>query len=234
MDKLISEICSHMDIENSRTKAILFNSIGFLVVGILFISLFFVFGHLQQYPKIIGAETHISFFKLYYAIDKFIGLLICLLSFYLIIKAIKYVFSLIIECIKFFRIPKYNDLDHSIQSLMTPLVDDDGFGLHYEILRYLYKNKTARDFAIVHLWLYNNSFIYTKEQKAFLDALSADDKIISVPALSSLNEAESEVSFWLKKEESSLSIEEYNYVKRYKVFDIIFGKFKIKNESCRI
>ncbi|MCQ2167175.1 MAG: hypothetical protein MJY69_00700 [Bacteroidales bacterium] len=228
MDKIISEICSHITFRKTRLKSTVYNLIGFLVVNILFVCAIYFFDNLRKYPQVIGAETNIDFFKRFYTIDKIIGLIICLISLYLLIFALKYGLSLLIESIKILRLPKFNDLNNSIQVLMTPLVDDD-FGLHYEILKYLHKNKTAKDFALVHLWLFENSCIYTKEQKAFLDALSTDVKIISVPAPSTFNSAEIEVSAWLKKEEDNLSPEAYFYVKHYKELDKILGIYKIKD-----
>ena len=216
MDKLVKSICDYFPFRNTTKQKMFYGLIGFLVVLIFWV----MSTNLLNYVK--SKPVHIA------AMDGVYQIVFFIISLYCLWYGVKYFATLILEIIILNSLPKFNDPGHSIQALMTSLVNDE-LRLHNEIMKYLSKNKTAKDFAVLHIWLYGNGLICTNEQKAFLEALSTDKGTIDVISHASLCDAETTVQSWISKSKNGgeLGPEAFPFLKKYHDLDKIMGVYRI-------
>jgi len=226
MDKLVNAICEHLNIKKT-TQNILIKCFVGLAVTVFFWAMSCNILLFLEKRVSLNQPIDESLLAHNYIIQNIYQLLYFAISVYCLWYGIKYFGTFLIEIISQRSIPKFKDPTHSIQALMTPLVNDE-LRLHDAIIKYISKNKSAKDLAVLHIWLYENNLICTSEQKSFLEALKTDFKSKDVLSNASLCDAEAIVQAWLTKSRSNgeLSIEAFPYLKKYKDLDGILGIYK--------
>lgn len=131
---------------------------------------------------------------------------------------IKYVFS-----------PSFKNKEKSIESLLNKHNIEDIGRLHKAILHYLKESSSAKDVAVLYIWLKDKALLHEVEQTKFLNALAVDfppkqtkgtnDKQSPVPSQSTFND---NVNRMLGKE---MSIE---LTTRLKIVEMHFSKYLIE------
>ena len=228
MDKLINSICEHFKFTNpTRQKG--FNSLIGIIVTVLFWTLCAdLLRFIQKKSATIEPMDDPALHSIFFVIQNIYQFIFLAITIYCIWYALKYLATFFIELLLLCTLPSFKDPTHSIQALMTSMVTDE-LRLHNEIVKFLTKNKTAKDYAVLHIWLHENGLICTNEQKAFLEALSTDKGTIDIISTTSLCDAETTVQTWINKSKNGgeLSPDAFPILKKYHDLDKLLGVYRI-------